>query len=156
MKIETAHQAQTPPRALASEGEEDRAMLAGACLVELPAEWAEFLDVKGPAPVAPADARQFRRAFCRGYAVARIGAAHFAVITCDVSGGGLSFLHHDQLFPGDEVEIYLPGCAPVNLQVARCTKRGARCYICGARGLTADDRQMLIKLVRTCANEQKR
>ena len=130
----------------------DQDILANACLVELPPEWSEFLAVRGATPFAPSDARQFRRAHCRGYAMVRAASAHWAVMTCDVSCNGLSFLHHDQLYPGDLVQLFLPGWPPINLQLARCTKRGHRCFVCGARAVADDDRQTLTGLVRACAS----
>ncbi|MBX7165973.1 MAG: PilZ domain-containing protein [Pirellulales bacterium] len=137
-------------------GADEQEVLANACLVELPHEWSDYLQVRGPANTCATDARQFRRVFYRQYAVLRVGAVYWSVITCDLSTGGLSLLCHKQLFPGDEVEIYLPGTQKTILRIARCTKRGRRCYVCGAGAATDEDRRVLTQLVRSCVTHHAR
>lgn len=124
------------------------AAFAAACLVELPDDWEGFFEAAGAADAPCHDQRQFRRMLLRSRALATYSGTQHVALTCDASASGVSFLNHEQLFPGDRVQITLARLQPVDLIVARCRKRGRRCYVCGARAADFTDRQALATLVK--------
>jgi len=111
------------------------------CGIVLPAEWRDRLKLKGPLPAKVDDGRRFPRFH---YAVR--GVLHyrpslptlareprqFVVVTKDVCREGLGFLHEQQLFPCERLELWLPGGRTGRIEVLRCAKSGTRCYEIGA------------------------
>src|SRR5262245_33453972 len=80
----------------------------------------DFWDKSGPMPTGPSDIRRFPRFYFRSCAEALVyplGApgqepAHHFMATSDLSRGGVSLLHKDQLFPGQRLDVILNGEAP--------------------------------------------
>ena len=118
------------------------------CLVVLPPSWADFFEVRGPIRCEYEDRRAFRRVHCRGEAVLTVGDEHFRVYTKDLSRGGISFLHHKQLFPLDRGTIWLSNNECAQLEVVCCTRLGDCCYACGSRAVDEADRDSLLKVLR--------
>jgi hypothetical protein len=54
------------------------------------------------------------------------------VITADISRSGAAFLHSEQLYPGEAGVLWLP-TGKVPCTIARCVKRGEKCYEIGVR-----------------------
>jgi hypothetical protein len=55
------------------------------------------------------------------------------VLTLEFSKCGLGFLHSEQLFPGELIEVCLPDKSPQIAEITGCRKLGQRCYRIGAR-----------------------
>jgi PilZ domain-containing protein len=109
------------------------------------------LDAAIPAPTEPQptsfhEARRFPRFHDR----ARIEAAihplgddpqappmRCAMLTRDLSRGGINLLHSDQLFPGQKIEIILDD-APRWVEVLWCRRLANRCFSAGCRFVTKD------------------
>ena len=119
------------------------------CHVLLPPSWTDFFEVRGPVRCEYDDRRAFRRVYFRGEAQLTVGDEHFCVYTKDVSRSGMSFLHHQQLFPLDRATIWLPDDDSAQLEVVCCTRLGERCYACGAQAVDEADRDTLLKVLRT-------
>jgi PilZ domain len=118
------------------------------CLVVLPPSWTDFFEVHGPIRCEYSDRRAFRRVHFRGEALLTVGDEHFRVYTKDLSRGGMSFLHHKQLFPLDRVAIWWSSDDRAQLEVIRCTRLGECCYACGSRAVDEADRDALLKVLR--------
>ncbi len=113
-----------------------------ACRVELPPVWEDFFEKTGALPSGADDKRRHPRHYLRTYAavgyhqtfssVPRRQAWH-KVYTKDVSRSGLAFLHSEQLFPRERLEILLPDGRTCFIEVARCHRIQDRCFEVGAR-----------------------
>ena len=113
------------------------------CEVELPPEWNDRRQLaKGPLPTVSNDRRRFPRFHYRVRAILqcretfparRCSREAYMVYTETISRGGLIFLHSEQLFPSQQIRIYLPGGMPQDLQVVRCRQLHERCFEVGAR-----------------------
>jgi len=55
------------------------------------------------------------------------------VFVKDVSRCGLSFIHSEQLFPGEQMTVFLPPTGMCQIEVRRCRCLQRRCYEIGAR-----------------------
>ena len=101
----------------------------------------DFWDRSGPLPTGPSDVRRFPRFYFRSCAEALVhslGAknetpAHHFVVTSDLSRGGLSLLHKDQLFPGQRLDIILNGEPPRRMEVMWCKRIGMARYAIGCK-----------------------
>lgn len=112
--------------------------LAGCpCCVELPAAWQDFFDRTGVIPSFPGDDRRFPRFYIRGRAAISVvealparprDSAWHGVFTKDISRGGIRFLHSEQLFPHERLEIVLPDGSKRQVEVARCGRVQRRCF----------------------------
>lgn len=58
--------------------------------------------------------------------------AHGGILVWDVSRRGLRFLFDEQLFPGEQLRIWLPE-TELKGEVIRCRRLGPRCYEIGVR-----------------------
>ena len=114
----------------------------------LPSSWADFFELRGPIRCKFTDRRTFRRVHCRGEALLTLGDEQFRVYTKDLSRGGMSFLHHKQLFPLDRAAISLSNGDRAQLEVVCCTRLGECCYACGSRAVGEADRDVLLKVLR--------
>ena len=110
------------------------------CDVAVPSEWQQRVTRQGVIPPVERDRRQFVRhyfhrrlvleysqtfpAIPRQHTVAR-------VVTGDLSRCGVSFLHSEQLFPGEQVLLWLPG-GKRPYSVVRCVQRQENCFEIGA------------------------
>ena len=117
------------------------------CRVVLP-DWlrAEF-PKRGAVLTSYEEARQYPRYFLRGYehtAVLRclpsLKGLHrtvdeWAVYTVTLSRGGASFLHFEQLFPGERAQFLVPEKLDRTIEVKWCRRLGPQCYEAGAQFL---------------------
>ena len=108
----------------------------------------DFWDRTGPLPTGPSDVRRFPRFYFRSCAEALVhslGAknnetpVHHFVVTSDLSRGGLSLLHKDQLFPGQRLDIILNGEAPRRMEVVWCRRIGMARYAIGCRFVKSEE-----------------
>jgi hypothetical protein len=99
----------------------------------------EFFSKSGPVPSAMDDIRQFPRYFFRFCFTAKIQPGRKGgqereqiLLTRDLSRGGLSIVHTEQLFPGQKLVIELND-APRTVEVRWCRKAGPQRYLAGCR-----------------------
>ena len=107
----------------------------------------DFFDKSGPLPTKLNDLRRYPRFYFRSCAEATIHplpgrpetaqTQHF-LVTCDLSRGGLSLLHKDQLYPGQRLDIVLNGEAPRSLEVVWCRHLAPARYLIGCRFTKAE------------------
>jgi hypothetical protein len=55
------------------------------------------------------------------------------VLTRDISRGGMSLLHKQQLFPGQKIDVVLNDGQERRLEVMWCRRLGVGCYSAGCR-----------------------
>jgi len=112
------------------------------CRVALPEEWVDFFDQSGPLPSGPTDVRKRPRYYYRETMAIRYrqtfptlyrNSCWYTVYTRDLSRSGLSFLHFEQLFPGERFVALLPGDKEAAIEVMRCQRVQDFCFIVGAR-----------------------
>jgi len=58
--------------------------------------------------------------------------AFHCVYVRDISRTGIGFLHADELFPGEECQLWLPQ-KQLRINVVLCRRQGPRCYVIGAQ-----------------------
>ena len=99
----------------------------------------EFFSKSGPVPVTMDDIRQFPRYFFRFCFTAKVQPGRFnaeggqhLLLTRDVSRGGLSVVHSEQLFPGQRLVVALND-APRTVEVQWCRKAAPNRYLAGCR-----------------------
>ncbi len=114
-----------------------------ACLatdIELPASWEDFFTESGVLPTQPNDRRQFARHRFRTAAAMRHvdtlpnlqrSGQWYKVYAKDVSRAGFSFVHSEQLFPGESIELVIDESHRYLGRVRRCRKVGPSCYVVG-------------------------
>ena len=109
--------------------------------VTLPAEWGDYFAKQENSKPFQNDHRRFMRRNFRTecileleQSISAISRQHqlFHAYTKDLSRGGISFLHSQQLFPGERALLWLP-TAKITVCVARCFRRNASCYEIGAK-----------------------
>ena len=92
-------------------------------------------------PAKPDDRRRFARLQLRQKAVMDLRQtlpaierqrAFHCIYTRDISRTGIGFLHADELFPGEECQLWLPQ-RQLNVTVVLCRRQGPRCYVIGAK-----------------------
>ena len=100
----------------------------------------------GPLPTSFDDARRFPRFYYRARIEATIHppaddpqltATRCAMLTRDLSRGGINLLHCDELFPGQKIEIVLNG-ARRWVEVMWCRRLANRCFSAGCRFVTSE------------------
>ncbi len=109
------------------------------CLVELPADWEHVERQRGRKPRVDDERRRFMRSYYPTQSLLEVdqsidaierGRQFHVIYVLDLSRNGMGFFHHAQLFPGEQLTLWLPtgkrSCA-----VARCLRRDARCYEVG-------------------------
>lgn len=110
--------------------------------VELPPGWEETWYDCGDQMYAMQDHRTFPRHKLRHVAALQQAqslpglpraAKTWQVLTKDVSRRGVAFLHGEQLFPGEQMQILFPSGSKALISVARCQRHAVRCYEVGAR-----------------------
>ena len=99
----------------------------------------EFFSKTGPVPVTMDDIRQFPRYFFRFCFTAKIQpgrhhseARQHMLLTRDLSRGGLSLVHTEQLFPGQRLVVELND-APRTIEVQWCRRAAKQRYLVGCR-----------------------
>jgi len=104
----------------------------------------EFFELTGPLPTAWNDHRRFPRFYYRSCAEAIIHPLRSSknatrcpcfLLTRDLSRGGLSIIHTEQLFPGQRLEVILNGEAPRLVEVVWCRRSSHNRYAVGCRFL---------------------
>jgi hypothetical protein len=118
----------------------NRLLGACECDVAVPSEWRERAQRKGVIPPVEGDRRQFVRHYFHRRVILEFGQTFPAIprqhtvtqaVTGDLSRSGISFLHSEQLFPGERVSLWLPD-GKRSYTVARCTQRNESCFEIGA------------------------
>jgi hypothetical protein len=100
--------------------------------VVLPPEIAEHYAQSGKTASMFDDRRAFMRFHLRGRAILCAGGEYFGVYTKDISRNAFGFYHCEQLFPCDEVQIWLPTGIQRRLVIRRCRRIADGCFECGA------------------------
>jgi len=104
----------------------------------------EFFELTGPMPTAWDDHRRFPRFYYRSCAEAIIHPLRSAknaqrcqcfLLTRDLSRGGLSLVHSEQLFPGQKLDVILNSEAPRSVEVVWCRRWSNNRYAVGCRFL---------------------
>jgi hypothetical protein len=104
----------------------------------------EFFELTGPMPTAWDDHRRFPRFYYRSCAEAIIHPLRSSktatrcqcfLLTRDLSRGGLSIIHTEQLFPGQKLDVVLNGNAPRAVEVVWCRRWSNNRYAIGCRFL---------------------
>ena len=112
------------------------------CEIELPESWQDFFAQKGQLPTYPCERRRFPRFCLRTSAAMRLlqnipelnrSGDWYKVLVKDVSRSGFSFLHSEQLFPLERLELVIDESHHYFGVVRQCRKVGPNCYIIGAR-----------------------
>jgi hypothetical protein len=102
----------------------------------------EFFELTGPLPTAWDEHRRFPRFYFRSCAELLIYPLRGErdpeepprfVLTRDLSRGGMSLVHTEQLFPTQRLEIILNGAAPRSLEVMWCRRWTHGRYVIGCR-----------------------
>jgi hypothetical protein len=101
----------------------------------------DFWDKAGPMPTGPSDVRRFPRFYFRSCAEAMIysldrnnpSPAHHFLATSNLSRGGVSLLHKDQLYPGQRLDVILNGEPARTTEVVWCRRLAAARYVVGCR-----------------------
>lgn len=110
------------------------------CGVELPADWTDYFDRRGPGPIDPNNERRFHRHFLRGIALLESRSSlpaiardkgYASVYTKDICREGLGFLHVEQLYPGEKLDLRLK-TGRRSIEVVRCLRHNSSCYEIGA------------------------
>jgi hypothetical protein len=102
----------------------------------------DFFDKSGPMPSGPSDLRRFPRFYFRSCAEALIyplsGKAnaeptHHFLATSNLSRGGVSLLHKDQLYPGQRLDVILNGEPARPTEVVWCKRLAPARYAVGCQ-----------------------
>jgi len=111
------------------------------CEIDLPSAWKDYFDRRGQLPTCMGDKRRFPRSYFRGTAALHCRQSFpalprpdlwYKVYTKDVSRSGVSFLHGEQLFPGEQMTLVLPDGRSRHVEVVRCHRVQQRCFEIGA------------------------
>lgn len=109
------------------------------CRVELPSEWGDYFLAQGTLHSIADDHRRFVRHILRVRAILETASslpaiprphAYSGVYTRDISREGVSFLHTEQLFPGERGLLWL-STRKLAVTVMRCVRHNPRCYVVG-------------------------
>ena len=111
----------------------DNAWSELGCRVALPEDLVEFMEKEGPVQAEFFDRRQFRRFYYRRRIVMERQGELSCVYTKDISRCGVVLLHADQIFPCEEVRIFLPNSMTVRAEIRRCRRLQETCFECGAQ-----------------------
>lgn len=112
------------------------------CEINLPSSWTESVGQGGRIPARYDERRRHPRYHFRVCAALEYRqtfptlprpAGWHRVFTNDLSRGGLSFLHSEQLFPRERMGILLPRQGTSFIEVVWCAQVQQRCFHVGAR-----------------------
>jgi hypothetical protein len=107
------------------------------CRIELPEEWSDFFTRTGPLPPTFEDERRFRRFYLRRHAALRCRATlpglqrpktTHRIFLKDICRASLSFVHSEQLFPRESVELLMADGSVFPATVIRCVRHRQNCY----------------------------
>jgi len=115
--------------------------------VRIPTVWPEFFEQTGPMMTTHDDRRLTHRYYFRVWAVAEIDGEQFAAPTKDISCGGISFLHHEQIAPLEPIKVSLPCGICASAQVTRSMQIEDDCYDIGARWVNEEDRLVITQYI---------
>lgn len=111
------------------------------CRIVVPAGWKKDFARRGDLPTAfHDDTRRFARAACPAAAILEIESTlpafprdqePHSILLKDISRQGVAFLHHEQLFPRERVQLLLPN-GRLTYVVCRCLRHNERCFEIGA------------------------
>lgn len=108
----------------------------------------EFFELSGPMPTAWDEHRRFPRFFFRSCAEAIIYPLRSEksssvrtqfILTRDLSRGGMSIIHTEQLFPGQRLEVILNCESPRLLEVVWCRRWSHGRYCIGCRFISSGE-----------------
>ncbi|NQU21718.1 MAG: hypothetical protein HQ567_10575 [Candidatus Nealsonbacteria bacterium] len=119
------------------------------CKIKLPESWADYFQVTGTLTGGPGDRRQFTRVQFRAPAVLEYSQTipilprargQYLVYLKDYSRAGIALIHHEQLYPREQMRLMIPpnkdvainGCRDGLIEVARCTRIQDCCFQIGA------------------------
>lgn len=111
------------------------------CRVEMPLDYGAFFELTGPLPPHLEDGRRVPRFYSRTFAAMTTRqtlptlpreVATERICLKDVSRSGVSFLHSQQLFPGERLELVVFDGVRREITVTRCRKIQDRCFEVGA------------------------
>jgi hypothetical protein len=117
----------------------NKPLAAQGCPVVLPSEWKDYFERRGPQTWQGDEIRRYVRSHFPMPALMEVTktlpalpreAARHVVLMKNISRQGSSFLHADQLFPGERVELTLPTGRRA-YTVVRCVRHNARCFEVG-------------------------
>ena len=109
------------------------------CAVRIPEEWGDYLSRQGLLPAIENDRRQLARKRFRTKAALEIKTtlpaimrqpSVLAVYTRDISRASISFLHAQQLYPGEVCRLWLTD-RRLQVTVVRCSRINSDCYVVG-------------------------
>jgi hypothetical protein len=119
------------------------------CRARAPEGWLDDATRAERAAAAYDDARRFPRFFCRGQA-ARAALEYqqslpalprkkgwHGVNLVDLSRGGCSFLHHEPLYPGEQMRMILMTSLRPGMEVVWCRRLQADCFFVGVKFIVA-------------------
>ena len=118
------------------------------CEVQLPDNWVEGADNNESFIAVYEESRRHHRwNFCstaaleyrQSFPSMRRPSGWHRVYTVNVSRGGLSFLHSEQLFPQELAEIVFLDGSTHQIKIVRCCWIQERCFEIGARFITFHD-----------------
>ena len=107
------------------------------CAIDLPANWVDFFARSGPLTPVSDDDRRFPRFYLRTAAALRYRStlpglpraeSRHRVYLKDISRSSVGFVHSEQLFPCECLEMLLADGTQWFVTVVRCQKRQDRCY----------------------------
>ena len=116
------------------------------CEVNLPESWSRNENGAIASAVGPDDQRRFPRYLLRGCAALESRSTlpaldrpqtWYKVFIKNVSRGGLSFYHGEQLFPAERMRILLPDGTECTFEVTRCVRIQTHCFEIGGRYVEA-------------------
>lgn len=110
------------------------------CAVRIPDEWGDYFSRQGVLRSIENDKRRFaRKHFCTKAAldiksslpaIIRKPSVQ-AVYTRDISRNSVSFLHAEQLYPGEKCRLWLTD-RRLLVTVVRCSRVNSHCYVVGS------------------------
>ena len=124
-----------------------RLIKASKASVQLPKSWTDFLQKSGPVGTQFPEQRQHPRFFFRSVAAIVVESTLPAfprsgeserVFTKDISRAAVSFLHGEQLFPGERVQLTLANGQERETTVLRCRRVEAKCWEVAATFVSAE------------------
>ena len=106
------------------------------CLVELPAEWVDYFNESGPVTSKFEDNRRYPRKNLRVKSIIKRRGVFHGVYAKDVSRTGVAFFFHEQLFPCEQVQLFLPNKSNFQLRCIYCRRVKKNCFHCGMEFIT--------------------
>jgi hypothetical protein len=122
------------------------------CKIKLAHDEADFFSVKGIQASGLTDMRQYSRISYRNKALLKHAERWSAIYAKDLSHSSVGFIHSEQLFPCEIVQICFLNGTKVDITIQRCRRLGTSCYECGGH---IDQRNRLtVQIIRSLIQEQ--